>query len=240
MSGCRSPRTITLYDQPPTLRGRVVTPILPSWPAKDPTQTDFFTVDFGPNLCGRVIGSVLSDATAGVEIVGYTVNGSLVTFVMRGGTDGQTAQVQMRAICGQTDIPAVVLLPIVAQITLTLGEPEMLWTRPVVCVGTSPSGTEAMPIYAVAGATVTVRGIAVLRNPATGDSASFDFAADITGYGTPGAAVLQQGDPVYRADSPLAGCSVVVNAAGADISMIVTGVAGVTLLGTVSANWAAA
>jgi hypothetical protein len=31
-----------------------------------------------------------------------------------------------------------------------------------------------------------------------------------------------------------------VNAAGADISMIVTGVAGVTLRGTVSANWAAA
>ena len=235
-----SPRTIVLYDRPPALRGWPVTWPAYWWPAKDATQTDFFAVDFRNLLCGRTIGSVLSDATAGVEIVGYTVDGSLVTFVLRGGVAGQVAQVQMRAICGQTDIPAVVLLPIVSLITLTLGEPEMLWTRPVTCIGISPSATEAMPIFGVTGATVTIRGIAVLRNAATGDSASFDFAADVTGYNTPGAAVVQQGDPVYRADSPLAGCSVVVNAAGADISMIVTGIAGTTLRGTVSANWAAA
>ncbi len=227
MTTC-DPRTVLLTPAPSLLRGRLVTAAPPVWPAKDPSTTVARAADFSPVLGNRIIASV-GTASSGVSIAGATTIDSLVTVLLTGGTDGVPARVEIIANCSDgTSEPAAIILPIVATLTLPEGD-VMPTSQTTVTTGTTPGSLGPIPILAAAGAAVSLRGPVVARNPATGDTASWDLAALIKGWGTPQAAVGEQGAPSYQADPALAGCTLAVAVSGSFVTVIVTGVAGAVL-----------
>ena len=234
------PRIALLSRAPAMLRGRLVTAATPVWPAKDPQTTEFRAVDFGLMLDGRQIASAAT-AASGVTISAVTVTGSLVSLILTGGADGVPARVEVTAQCGDgTDVPAAVLLPIVSTLTLPPEGDVTPATFSTTTAGITPGALGALPIIAPSGASIGVRGEVIARNLGTGDTASWDLAAVIKGWGTQQASIPQQGAPPYQADPALQSCTVTVAVAGALVTVIVTGVAGSVLTWSANLTWATA
>jgi hypothetical protein len=222
------------------LRGRLVSQPTPTWPAKDPLTPVFRGVDFGRLLESRQIVSVGS-AASGVTIAAVSVTGSLVSLILADGVNGVPARVELAANCSDgTAEPAAIMLPILSTLTLPPEGDVTPATFSTVTTGITPGALGLVPIIAVTGASVSLRGTVVARNPATGDTASWDLAAQIKGWGTTGASVSQQGVPPYEADAALAACSVTVAVSGAFVTLIVGGVAGAMLSWSANLNWTAA
>jgi hypothetical protein len=222
------------------LRGRLVSSSTPSWPAKDPLTPVFRGVDFCRVLDGRQIVSV-GCAASGVTIAAVSVTGSLVSLILTDGVNGTPARVELAANCGDGTVePAAVMLPILSTLLLPPEGDVTPATFSTVTTSTTPGALGSVPIIATSGASVSLRGTVVARNPATGDTASWDVAAQIKGWGTPQAVVTQQGDPPYEADAALVGCTVTVAVSGAFVTLIVTGVAGALLTWSANLNWTAA
>ena len=222
------------------LRGRLVTQPTPTWPAKDPLTPVFRGVDFRRILDGRQIVSVGS-ASSGVTIAAVSVTGSLVSLILADGVNGTPARVELAVNCGDGTVePAAVVLPILSTLTLPPEGDVTPATFSTVTTGSTPGALGSVPIIAVTGASVNLRGTVVARNPATGDTASWDLAAQIKGWGTTGASVSQQGVPPYEADAALAACSVTVAVSGAFVTLIVAGVASAVLTWSANLNWTAA
>lgn len=112
------PRLIVLYPQVSTLRGRTVTPTMPTWPAKDPTHALMHSVDFAQILPP---GATITIATAesvnsAVTLADIGKTNTVVSFQIGGGTDGAVATVAIKLLLSNGDVAgASLLLPIVAQ-----------------------------------------------------------------------------------------------------------------------------
>jgi hypothetical protein len=240
MSGC-DPRTIVLADQSAMVRGSLISPSPPAtWPTKDPLTRVFRGVDFACVLQGRQIVSV-GRAASGVTIAGVSVTGSLVSLTLDDGATGVPARVELAANCSDGTVePVAIILPILSTLTLPPEGDVTPATFSTVTTGSTPGALGSVPIIAVTGASVNLRGTVVARNPETGDTASWDLAAQIKGWGTPQAVVTQQGDPPYEADAALVECTVTVAVSGAFVTLIVTGVAGALLTWSANLNWTAA
>lgn len=109
-----------LCDAPTLSRGCTITPALPIWPPKDPTNTRVFSAEFRDVLCGNPIRSASVRATPPVLPLQCTVTGSIVLVVLAGGANGQVARVEITVTLedGETDTRAI-RLPIVTQGTLS-------------------------------------------------------------------------------------------------------------------------
>ena len=222
------------------MRGRLITVPTPTWPAKDPLTPIFRGVDFSRILEGRQVVSVGS-AASGVTIAAVSVTGGLVSLILADGVNGTPARVELAANCSDGTVePAAIILPILSTLTLPPEGDVTPATFSTVTTGTTPGALGSVPIIAVTGASVNLRGTVVARNPATGDTASWDLAAQIKGWGTSQAVVSQQGDPPYQVDAALTACRVTVAVSGAFVTLIVTGVAGAVLTWSANLNWTAA
>jgi hypothetical protein len=222
------------------LRGQLVTATIPTWLPKDPLTPVFRGVDFCRVLEGRQIVSVGS-ASSGVTVAAISVTGSLVSLILADGANGNSARVELAANCSDGTVePAAIILPILSTLTLPPEGDVTPATFSTVTTGSTPGALGSVPIIAVTGASVNLRGTVVARNPATGDTASWDLAAQIKGWGTTGANVSQQGVPPYEADAALAACSVTVAVSGSFVTLIVGGVAGAMLSWSANLNWTAA
>ena len=237
--GC-DPRIVAVCACPTMLRGRLIAAPLPTWPAKDPLTPVFRGIDFARVLEGRQIVSA-GVASSGVTIGAVSVTGSLVSLILTDGVSGTPARVELVANCGDgTAEPAAIILPILSMLTLPPEGDVTPATFSTVTTGITPGALGSLPIIAVSGASVNLRGTVVARNPATGDTASWDIAAQIKGWGMPQAVVSQQGDPPYQVDAALTACRVTVAVSGAFVTLIVNGVAGSLLTWSANLNWTAA
>ena len=111
-------RCIVLTDTPSLLRGRLVTPGLPSWPPKDPIERKTYAADFGALLpAGAVVAQVDVDIEPSGSLVLWSVQnvGGLVSVDLGGGTAGSSATVTVVVTVATGDrLVRGIVLPIVA------------------------------------------------------------------------------------------------------------------------------
>jgi hypothetical protein len=232
-------RTITLGDDCPALYGRLFPVPVLTWPAKDALSNTARSADFSRLLGTRQIASVTYAADL-VEIVSAVVVGAVVTLLFAQGTPGTTARVELRAICSDgTDEPAVIMLPVVSQLILTGGD-TVSATQTVTTNGTTGGVLGPLPIYAAAGASINIRGSAVARNVATGDTISWDVAVAVKQFGLSGAAIGQQSITPFQDDAAMAACTLAVTVNAGWVMFPITGVAGAAITWSYNLTWAAA
>ncbi len=230
------PRTVMLQDRPSLLSSGIIAPW--TWQAaKDPTSTVIRSVDFSGVLFGRNINGIAYGAS-GVVLVAAPCAGSVVTCVLQGGVDGAPGRVELRALCSDgTDETAAIILPIVAQITLTESD-VMPASLSATATGTAAVVLGPLPVFAPVGASISVSGTVVARNTATGDTVSWTVAAVIKAFGTAGCVLDGAGSvTAFQQDAPLAGCTLAVSGSGGGIYLVATGVAGATLTWAAQMTW---
>jgi hypothetical protein len=121
-------RTIVFDDGPTMLRGLAVTPPIPAWPAKDPTDDLNYAADFSrviqgtQTIAGQPVLTVLSGT---LSILQSDVVGTVVIFRATGGVDGTVIEVAVSVTLsdGQV-ITRVATLPV---IQLVPAVPPLSW-----------------------------------------------------------------------------------------------------------------
>ena len=214
-------RLIPIYEGMPT----------PSWPAKDPANTRVFSIEMSRVLNGQAIQSATAQASPPVLPGLCTVSGTIISVVLTGGADGQTALVLITATLadGETDTRAI-LLPIVAQGIL---EVDTVATSPTTTNDATPVLIAAFPVIGF-GVAVDLEGTVLARNVATGEACSFGVAAVVQNVGTPSASAGNPSVTAFAAPASLSGCGLSVQVVGNVVTIWATGLAGTQIAWTPS------
>ena len=112
------PRTIILSDNPVMLRGRLVSPAVPVWPAKEPSEFLLYEADFGPLAPrGTRITNIKAAVVAGALTIGALTYREMVAAIeLGGGTDQLMATVLLKVLLSTGEVAVrSILLPVVAQ-----------------------------------------------------------------------------------------------------------------------------
>ncbi len=126
-------RTLTLCDTPSLLRGRQITPTVPSWPAKDPSDVIDLAADFTAIIPPAVTISWITCTLTGdlaLRVVQQSVMSNLATVRVCGGTDGATPTVLITAaLSNGTRLTRGIALPVISQGAQPASSPDALTTN---------------------------------------------------------------------------------------------------------------
>ena len=114
----RGSRTVILTNNPAMQRGRLVTPALPVWPAKEPSEFLIYEADFRPLApCGTRITNIKAAVVDGALTIGaLTYRDTVAVVELGGGTDQVTATVLIKVLLSSGEVAVrSILLPVIAQ-----------------------------------------------------------------------------------------------------------------------------
>jgi hypothetical protein len=114
-------RIVMLTENLAQLRGQFVPSMVPSWPAKDPSDTIDLAADFSFLTGGVVLDSIVA-LSSGCVITTHTLRGTVAVLRIIGGVDGTPGIVSITASYGGGQVRTKFLrMPVVAQAPTLVG-----------------------------------------------------------------------------------------------------------------------
>jgi hypothetical protein len=216
------PRLIVLSDQVTTLRGRLVTPQIPTWPMQAPAEIVVLAADFGFLTNGAsVVSAAVDRDDLALSIAQAAPIGTAVAFAAFGGTPSGSATVQVTAnfADGQVRVRDI-LLPIGPASTITPSTPI---AQTVITTDATP--TVIASARALSGLVMRLTG-KVLAVSTAGAVASWDVSALLVGLGTTPTLSGTGAPSIFRIDDVMVGCSFEPVPVAGGFNLVATGLIG--------------